>query len=220
MPKLIHFVEFWNTWSLRSISVTRHVNFNITKIGGKCQNSQATFWYFFKQCELVGILNKLYWNVVIKSQFYFSDEVVIDYPKWRIRIALLVHARSASPSFARPRLEVPISPAVMEARLMAIIHCQTFCECGGYDWIVPKRRRPPAFPTASVIASNVTVVIATEPIQTASCPPHQIWLETTQHIRIKVPKVPGVIWLPWPLWVQLQCLLIKDQVRNPFVTLM
>ena len=158
---------------------------------------------------------------VTKSKF-FADEVcilVIDHPKWRIRIALLVHARSGSPSFVRPRLEVPISLAVMEARLMAIIHCQTFCECGGYDWIVPKPRRPPASPTASVIASNVTVVIATEPIQTASCPPHQIWLETTQHIRIKVPKVPGVIWLPWPLWVQLQCLLIKDQVRTPFVSL-
>ena len=158
----------------------------------------------------------------VTKSYFFADEVcilVIDHPKWRIRIALLVHARSGSPSFVRPRLEVPISLAVMEARLMAIIHCQTFCECGGYDWIVPKPRRPPASPTASVIASNVTVVIATEPIQTASCPPHQIWLETTQHIRIKVPKVPEVIWLPWPLWVQLQCLLIKDQVRTPFVSL-
>ena len=214
---MVHFGEFLKP---EACSQTELPDRSILKRQKLVKNAKIQKFKFEILSNLSESWNKLYWNVVIRSQFYFSDEVVIDYPKWRIRIALLVHARSASPSCARPRLEVPISPAVMEARLMAIIHCQTFCECGGYDWIVPKRRRPPAFPTASVIASNVTEVIATEPIQTASCPPHQIWLETTQHIRIKVPKVPGVIWLPWLLWVQLQCLLIKDQVRNPFVTLM
>ena len=34
---MIHFSEFLKTWSLRSNSVTRQVNFNRTKIGGKCQ---------------------------------------------------------------------------------------------------------------------------------------------------------------------------------------
>ena len=36
--------------SLRSNSVTRQVSFNRTKIGGKCQNSNTTFWVIFKQC--------------------------------------------------------------------------------------------------------------------------------------------------------------------------
>ena len=47
-----HFDEFLITWSLRSNSVTRQLSFNRTKIGGKCQNSNTTFWEIFKQCEL------------------------------------------------------------------------------------------------------------------------------------------------------------------------
>ena len=45
MPKMVT-----RSWSLRSNSVTRQVNFNRTKIGGKCQNSNVTFWVIFKQC--------------------------------------------------------------------------------------------------------------------------------------------------------------------------
>ena len=48
--KMVHFGEFLKSWSLRSNSVTRHVSFNRTKIGEKCQNSNATFWVIFKQC--------------------------------------------------------------------------------------------------------------------------------------------------------------------------
>ena len=51
MPKIINFGEFLKTWSLRSNSITRQVSFNRTKIGGKCQNSNATFWVIFKQCD-------------------------------------------------------------------------------------------------------------------------------------------------------------------------
>ena len=40
MPKIVHFCECLKTWSLWSNSVTRHVSFNRTKIGGKCQNSK------------------------------------------------------------------------------------------------------------------------------------------------------------------------------------
>ena len=47
---MVHFGEFLKTWSLRSNSVTRQINFNRTKIGGKCQNSNATFWVIFKHC--------------------------------------------------------------------------------------------------------------------------------------------------------------------------
>ena len=50
MPKMLQFGEFLKTWSLRSNSVTRHVSFNRTKTGGKCQNSNATFWVIFKHC--------------------------------------------------------------------------------------------------------------------------------------------------------------------------
>ena len=35
-------------WSLGSNSVTRQVNLNRSKIGEKCQNSNATFWVIFK----------------------------------------------------------------------------------------------------------------------------------------------------------------------------
>ena len=38
MAKIVHSGEFLKTWSLRTNSVTRQVTFNITKIGGKCQN--------------------------------------------------------------------------------------------------------------------------------------------------------------------------------------
>ena len=38
---MVNFVKFLKTWSLRSNSVTRHVSFNRTKIGGKCQNSKC-----------------------------------------------------------------------------------------------------------------------------------------------------------------------------------
>ena len=41
---------FEKTWSLQSNSVTRQVSFNRTKIGGKWQNSNATFWVIFKHC--------------------------------------------------------------------------------------------------------------------------------------------------------------------------
>ena len=49
MPKMVHFGEFLEIWSVRSKSVTRRVTFNRTKIGGKCQNSNVTFWVIFKQ---------------------------------------------------------------------------------------------------------------------------------------------------------------------------
>ena len=48
VPKMVHFGEFLKNWSLRSNSVTWQVSFNRTKIGGKCQNSNATFLVIFK----------------------------------------------------------------------------------------------------------------------------------------------------------------------------
>ena len=47
---MLNLARFLKTWSLRTNSVTRQVSFNRTKIGGKCQNSNATFWVIFQQC--------------------------------------------------------------------------------------------------------------------------------------------------------------------------
>ena len=46
IAKIGQFGEFLETWSLRSNSVTRQVNFNRTKIGGKCQNSKIQMLHF------------------------------------------------------------------------------------------------------------------------------------------------------------------------------
>ena len=45
----------------RPNSVTRQVNFNLTKrqkMGGRCQNSNETFWVFFKQCVTAAPFSK------------------------------------------------------------------------------------------------------------------------------------------------------------------
>ena len=48
---MVRFGEFLKTWSLRSNSVTRQVNFNRTKIGRKCQNGKTKWdiWVIFKE---------------------------------------------------------------------------------------------------------------------------------------------------------------------------
>ena len=44
--KTVHFGEFLKSWSFLSNSVTRHVSFNRTKFGGKCQNSKIQLRHF------------------------------------------------------------------------------------------------------------------------------------------------------------------------------
>ena len=48
MPKIVHtpFLRVFENLQLA-------VSFNVTKIGGKCQNSNATFWVIFKQCSMI-----------------------------------------------------------------------------------------------------------------------------------------------------------------------
>ena len=53
---MVHFGEFLKTWSLRSNSVTRQVNFNRSKIGGKCQNWKP-------QMRLFGWISNTYCEV-------------------------------------------------------------------------------------------------------------------------------------------------------------
>ena len=47
---MVNFGEHLKTFSLRSDSATRMVIFKRTKIGGKYQNSNETFWMTFKHC--------------------------------------------------------------------------------------------------------------------------------------------------------------------------
>ena len=71
MPKMVHFGEFLKTCSLRSNSVTRQVNFNMTKISGKCQNSNATFSVIFKQYVDVVIVTSIrIRNIAISRKNY------------------------------------------------------------------------------------------------------------------------------------------------------
>ena len=67
---MVHFGEFLKTWSLWSNSVTRQVIFNRSKIDGKCQNSNATFWVIFKHFYLKD-LHRIFsgFRVAPKSSF-------------------------------------------------------------------------------------------------------------------------------------------------------
>ena len=60
MPKMVDFVEFLKTWSLRSNSVTRQVTFNRTKIGGKSQNWKIKMGHFWWFSNTVYLLRKAY----------------------------------------------------------------------------------------------------------------------------------------------------------------
>ena len=50
---MVQFGELLKTLSLRSNSVTRQVNFSMTKIGGKCQNSMDILGDFQTMCDYV-----------------------------------------------------------------------------------------------------------------------------------------------------------------------
>ena len=64
----IQHCEILKTWNLRSNSVTRQVNFNRAKIGGKCQNSNETFWVIFKHCALQSC--KVLWRLLLNFEAY------------------------------------------------------------------------------------------------------------------------------------------------------
>ena len=97
-----HFGEFLKTWSLRSNSVTRQVSFNRTKIGGKCQNLNATFWVIFKQCDSVVIFFSFSWHGCL-----FSPRRMRRMSGWKdaakLRWRSILHHLSHSIVFRRPR---------------------------------------------------------------------------------------------------------------------
>ena len=72
---MVNFGEFLKIWSLRSNSVTRQVSFNRTKIGGKYQNSNATFWVIFKQCASVKTKSQSIWDIFEAT---FRKKIKID----------------------------------------------------------------------------------------------------------------------------------------------
>ena len=83
---MVHFGEFLKTWSLRSNSVTRHVSFNRTKIGGKCQNCKKfkcdilsnfqTMWDFF---FIVHKWRLLWWS---QKHSFKASLVIISFLQW------------------------------------------------------------------------------------------------------------------------------------------
>ena len=84
MPKIVNFDEFLKTWNLWSNSVTRQVRFNRTKIGKKCQNSNATFWAIFKQyavgCEWTQRWKKL--CIVVKLRITLCRSKRCQFPSF------------------------------------------------------------------------------------------------------------------------------------------
>ena len=68
MAKMVHFVEFLKTWSLRSNSVTRQVSFNRTKIGGKCQNQKINmrhYEWFLNHVRFIIIAHWTKWTILV-----------------------------------------------------------------------------------------------------------------------------------------------------------
>ena len=62
MPIIVHFGEFLKNWSLRSNSVTRHVTFKRTKIGGKCQNQKLKMRHFESFSNIVRLRDFHFWS--------------------------------------------------------------------------------------------------------------------------------------------------------------
>ena len=65
---------FLNNWSLRSNSVTRQVNFNRTKIGGKYQNPNATFCVILKHCAIPELQENRVFMLGHKGHVFLKEE--------------------------------------------------------------------------------------------------------------------------------------------------
>ena len=79
---MVHFGEFLKTWSLRSNSVTRQVNFNRTKIGGKCQK--------FK-CDILSNFQTM-WDGVYKKSWLLSCCMLLK-SQWGLRTLMMMSLR-------------------------------------------------------------------------------------------------------------------------------
>ena len=79
---MVQFGEFLKTWSLRSISITRHVSFNRTKIGGKCQNWKTQMrhigWFSNTVLDQWSRIN------FISEAFQFADWIDFN-QDWKLR---------------------------------------------------------------------------------------------------------------------------------------
>ena len=136
---------------------------------------------------------------------------------WRILTSSLVRARSARPSCAQPRpgpqtarqpRACGASAAAVAAAALVSHHSRgyrTFCECEGYDWTVPRRRRPHHCRTASARVPTMLCEARPEarprgPTQTASCPtrPRTAFVATTPVCHIRVLGVHEATWRRCP----------------------
>ena len=73
---VIHFGEFLKTWKLRLNSVTRQVNFNRTKVDGKCQ----IFYPALSGSSLRSILGKLF-----KVEIDFAIVAIEEFCRQKVR---------------------------------------------------------------------------------------------------------------------------------------
>ena len=71
MAIVINFCEFLKTCSLWSNSVTRQVNFNWSKIGGKCQNWRSNMRHFRWFSNTMS--DKIYFKTSYHNNFHFQS---------------------------------------------------------------------------------------------------------------------------------------------------
>ena len=78
---MVHFGEFLKTWSLRSNSVTRQINFNRTKIGGNAKIEKFKWdkfgWFCIWSKELRVFAHFGQILISVSAQFHYSSEEII-----------------------------------------------------------------------------------------------------------------------------------------------
>ena len=97
--KMVNFGEFLKTWSLRSNSVTRQVNFNRTKIGGKCQNSKIqmrhlgnfqTMWTWWTSNSFAPFMSLDFGAKIQSKQILIQITYFAQFPTWMFKKALRI----------------------------------------------------------------------------------------------------------------------------------
>ena len=117
---------FWRVFEKLKLAVkqcSRQISFNKEKIGGKCQNSKATFWVIFKQCVSQS------WKITKKVSFITSESsfaqgsyLVIFGVKIQIRHILVIFKRCEPfPNLISTRLEKAYSDRITDCICNGII---------------------------------------------------------------------------------------------------
>ena len=91
MPKKVYFNEFLKIWSWRSNSVTRQVNFNRTKMGGKCQNWKIQMRHFGWFSNKIRLLKVTICN-------FCASSVMCKSPQSLMRCSFHIHLMLLAPA--------------------------------------------------------------------------------------------------------------------------